>query len=182
MKFKLQLGSLFINIIEILCLCTPLCFNREFWEIINGFGSSHLAYTYGMGIFEIDSSICIIIAIIIFVLLAISAICQLISIIKRKSLSKEIFISNIASFIMLIVYTILAYNLTVEVNGGYREYSIGWMFYIIVATHIINIIISSIVKQNKFVDITKKEKISDANELKKFKELLDMGAITQEEY
>lgn len=188
MKFKLQLSSLLLNILEILCLCTPFCYNGEFWEIINGFGSATLSHTYGIFIFEFDSPVCIIFAVAILGLLGISAIFSFISIIKNKTLSKQVFTTTIVSFIMIIILTIIAINLKVDVNLGYREYSIGWMFYIIVAIHIANIIVSSIIKTDKIAEATKIEKItkventSNLDELKKLKELLDMGVINQEEF
>ena len=83
---------------------------------------------------------------------------------------------------MLIIYTILAINLRVEVSGGFREFSIGWMYYVIVTIYIVTIVISYIIKLEKFEVTTKKETVSNIDELKRFKELFDMGVITQEEF
>lgn len=181
MKFKLQLSSLFLTVIEIACLCTPLCFNGEFWKE-ESWGIHTLFHTYGIGIFEIDSLMGVILAISMFVFLAISSICTFLSIVKKNNLSKLILLSNILSFIMLIIYTILAINLRVEVSGGFREFSIGWMYYVIVTIYIVTIVISYIIKLEKFEVTTKKETVSNIDELKRFKELFDMGVITQEEF
>ena len=181
MKFKLQLSSLFLTVIEIACLCTPLCFNGEFWKE-ESWGIHTLFHTYGIGIFEIDSLMGVILAISMFVFLAISSICTFLSIVKKNNLSKLILLSNILSFIMLIIYTILAINLRVEVSGGFREFSIGWMYYVIVTIYIVTIVISYIIKLEKFEVTTKKETVSNIDELKRFKELFDMGEITQEEF
>ena len=178
MKFKLQLSSLFLTVIEIACLCTPLCFNGEFWKE-ESWGIHTLFHTYGIGIFEIDSLMGVILAISMFVFLVISSICTFLSIVKKNNLSKLILLSNILSFIMLIIYTILAINLRVEVSGGFREFSIGWMYYVVV---VIYIVISSIIELGKFEVTTKKETVSNIDELKRFKELFDMGVITQEEF
>ena len=145
-------------------------------------GIHTLFHTYGIGIFEIDSLMGVILAISMFVFLAISSICTFLSIVKKNNLSKLILLSNILSFIMLIIYTILAINLRVEVSGGFREFSIGWMYYVIVTIYIVTIVISYIIKLEKFEVTTKKETVSNIDELKRFKELFDMGVITQEEF
>ena len=181
MKFKLQFSSFFLTVIVIACLCTPLCFNGEFWKE-ESWGIHELFHTYGIGIFQINSSMGVILAIAMFVFLAISTICTFLSIVKKNNLSKPILLSNILSFIMLIIYTILAINLRVEVNGGFRAFSIGWMYYAVVVIYIVIIVISSIIELEKFEVTTKKETVSNIDELKRFTELLEMGVITQEEF
>lgn len=71
-------------------------------------------------------------------------------------------------------------------NGkGYTDYSVNWMFYVSLALQLCAaalMVIAMTGKELPFVFPKPTPKISNAEELRKYKELLDMGAITQEEF
>lgn len=87
-------------------------------------------------------------------------------------------------FIVLISYMNSAtYNWS---NGkGYTSYSVNWMFYVSLALQVSAaalMIIAMTAKDLPFNFYKPSQKISAAEELGKYKELLDSGAISQEEF
>ena len=71
-------------------------------------------------------------------------------------------------------------------NGkGYTDYSVKWMFYVSLALQLCAAALMVIAMTGKELPFTfpkSTQKISEADELRKYKELLDSGVISQEEF
>lgn len=86
---------------------------------------------------------------------------------------------------MLVAYTYYTCAIAQLVfNDSSRyEWTIGWLYYIIIALHILTVILSLVVKYKKFEDREAKANNSNTpEEIKKYKELLDSGVISQDEF
>lgn len=72
-----------------------------------------------------------------------------------------------------------------EWGGGYTNYSVNWMFYVSVALQICAAALMIIGMTGKEIPLSflkPTQKISEADELIKYKQLLENGAISQEEF
>ena len=73
-----------------------------------------------------------------------------------------------------------------ELDNGYIKYSVNWLFYVSLALQIsaaILMVIAMTAKDERIFAFRRPSyKVSEAEELGKYKELLDSGAITQEEF
>lgn len=94
-------------------------------------------------------------------------------------------------FIMLMGFSLYACkfaSLTIY-NGHVHYWEVGWLFYIIATLHILAIVLSILIKYQKdeefpFVVAVRKKSanVDVVEELKRYKELLDSGVITQGEF
>ena len=86
-------------------------------------------------------------------------------------------------------YATLAEELTTVLSNGTSRYSLGPVFYIELIV-LISMCIISIIKRKKYseydyiaqVEVDNKSTIQNIESIKKYKELLDLGIITQEEF
>lgn len=86
-------------------------------------------------------------------------------------------------FVLIIYMNSATYNWS---NGsGYTVYSVNWLFYVSLALQISAAALMEIAMTDKELPFTfpkPTQKISEADELRKYKELLDSGVISQEEF
>ena len=123
----------------------------------------------------------------LLVIMAIILIVQL----KNKKCFKITPFIGLVQLILFIVYSIMVFN-TINYTATRRyEYTPGDFFYIIVIVLFViiilsfaNNIISKKVKANttEVATVSKNSEISNADELKQYKDLFDSGVITQEEF
>ena len=103
----------------------------------------------------------------------------------NKNLEKVACISSFISLALLVAYTYYTCVIAEDVfsDSSRYEWTIGWLFYIIIALHSLTFILSLVVKFKKFEEKEAKAiSSSTPEEIKKYKELLDSGVITQEEF
>lgn len=114
----------------------------------------------------------------------------IVRIVSPQKMKNIIFdIITILPIILMFVYTPIANYFSCQKQNKYPypEYTIYPLFYVVLALLISSTLISIISRR---IDSTSKNKANDSNnnmsqtteEIKKLKELLDMGAITQEEF
>lgn len=111
---------------------------------------------------------------------------------KKNKFVKYYFITPIISLGVLIVFAFYASFVEVDAVTRQYEWTINWLFYIIMTMHILTILFSILLKIKRFEDITtqvENQKISRSNdtvsstdEIMRYKELLDSGVISQEEF
>lgn len=185
-------------VLETICLFTPYCFLQEHWAYDTSawtyHGSSTLKYTENINIFGVSTGLGKILAVIVVALMLLSAAAFLLAVIqKNNGLTKIYYYTPAISFIALAVFAIYAYAFAEHDTTNWREeWTINWLFYVVIAIHIVTIAFSILLKLNKFepaaaraVDrkrVDSEQTVSSADELKKYKELLDAGVITQEEF
>ena len=188
MKQKLKLFSVVLIVLETICLFIPLCFK----SIYHNYGTISIE---NVNIFNVSTTLGTILSIIVIILLLFSFVAYLLSLLQKKiKYTNLYFYSSIVSFLALVGFAVYADRFaSIHYTYGFhfQSWSINWLFYVIIVLHIVTIIFSVFIRFRKFEDIILKESnqeeksnnsVSSADELKKFKELLDMGAITQEEF
>ena len=188
----MTLITMIIIIAEITCLFIPAVFTRKY-NFCN-FEGVLLNHTENTNFFDGYSTINLTFAIIVTVFLVISF-----GVFLLMFLNKGGFITKIGGFSTipgLIFLTVLAIvvNITIVDVGkdNWYDFSLNWMFYIIVSLHVVSTVFALLIQFNKFpsevpvvVQPAPAASVSSAgspDDLKKYKELLDMGAITQEEF
>lgn len=182
-----KITSLLISIfcvIEAICTFTPFCLNE-----LNINGGNIYDTDEDVNIFGVQNVVGKILAV-IFILTTIAvALLYLLNILSRKNISKNIgWKISIIHTLAMIEFFIYSCNINFDSELDYFNYSVCWMFYIIIALNIIILILSllqELIKpQTRF--IARKERYSQksetAEDLLAYKDLLDSGIITQEEF
>ena len=196
MKQKITLSSMLLIILETICLFIPYSFIEEHWKYdasaITYHGLSTLKYKENVNILGVSTGLGKILAIIVIALMLLSLVSFFMFFVQKKNkLTKNFYYTPIISFLFLIFFAFYAFAIAeVDTTNWRYEWTINWLFYIIVAMHIITIVFAILLKTNKFETTSVRvEQIksnnsltSKADELKQYKELLDSGIITQEEF
>ncbi len=198
MKQKLTLYSMVMIILETICLFTPYSFQEEHWKYdatdLTYHGIATLKRRYDVNIFGVSTVVGKILAIILIAVLAISFVAYLFSYLQKENkLANAYFYMPFISFILLIAFAFYAYAFAeVDTTNWRYEWTINWLFYIIISLHILTIVFSILLKFRKYSYEPKrmfaKEQYSAnvvssaADDIKKYKELLDLGIISQEEF
>lgn len=196
MKQKLSLYNMIIILLEIICLFIPCCFKTEVWNLRRDGRGFSLSYTTPSNIFgyQHQNSLGVMLAIVWISLLLISFIAFM-QVYNRKenSLAKYSFSTTVASFISLLIFAIyVVTSATHKFPKALWYWKLDWLFYVIAIMNIVTLILAYQIKNTKYdpepaqVDNQASTKPNnEANipeELKKYKELLDSGVITQEEF
>ncbi len=193
MEKKASLAIIVLCIIEAICCFTPYCLKAKYFQYEQSFvyhGKSSLKRVDSINIFGIKAALGKQLAWLFIVIIIAVTIVFLINIIHTtKKLS-------ILAVILAVVHTIVmtgflyysCYIAEVERISDKYRYAINWMSYVIIAINAITLIlailsrigamkVSSTREQN--VQIQQKESVED---LLAYKELLDSGIISQEEF
>ena len=188
MKQKLSLCIVILLVLETICFFVPGCIRPVYWKVItSGIQQGHLQKTYPdqvFNIFDVDPAYGLAIAL-TAVMLASLGLFLMFSLRPNKNLEKVACISSFISLALLVAYTYYTCVIAEDVfsDSSRYEWTIGWLFYIIIALHSLTFILSLVVKFKKFEEKEAKAiSSSTPEEIKKYKELLDSGVITQEEF
>lgn len=192
MKKKATLIALIFQCVTIVSLFLPWIFNEEYWKLETGtIGTFRLHHVTPMNFFGGSAQgggiLCYLTALVMA--LAVVALVLLMSG-KTGKFTQIGAYAPAASFLLLLAATI--YRCATRVDNGFIEISghwyikMGWLLYIVIALQLAAAVLSFLLARNKFKDDEPKRTDaavgSGAAELKQFKDLLDTGAITQEEY
>ena len=188
MKQKLSLCIVILLVLETICFFVPGCIRPVYWKVItSGIQQGHLQKTYPdqvFNIFYVDPAYGLAIALTV-VMIASLGLFLLVSLRPNIKLEKVACFSSFISLAVLVAYTYYTCAIAQLVfNDSSRyEWTIGWLYYIIIALHILTVILSLVVKYKKFEDREAKANNSNTpEEIKKYKELLDSGVISQDEF
>lgn len=186
---KINISIAIINIIEAICYFTPVCITGKYWE------KEYITYSVtskrDMNIFDCGGLLGQPIAILLFLATLIVAAIYLYKAIKeRKELLKNDWIVTVARSVILIIFLYYANEeATTWYSNSMYTYEICWMFYIIIALNVISIALAMVLKFGKqYENVTTKSGDKNAkatepiDEIMAYKELLDSGVITQEEF
>ena len=191
-KTSLIVGIL--SIIETICYFTPFCLTKEYWKYENAFvyhGRSTLTASDSINIFGVSTSLGNALAILLLCITLAVAVVYLI-----KAAGAEFVVCDkswlfaTAYTAVLVVFLIYVCNIAEVDEVTYRwEYSLGWMSFILIAVNNISTALALLEKFRKIktLSITPKDHLASKNvhsldELSIYKELLDAGALTQEEF
>lgn len=193
MKQKLTLFSIIMIVIETICLFLPYTFQEELWHYdayaLTYHGKASLEARYNVNILQIYTDMGRILAFIVIAFMVLSFLAYLFSFLQKKNfLTKYDYITPVISLVFLVCLAIYAYAYAeIDSTNWRREWTINWMFYVVIALHIMTIVFALLIKfgpfennhQNKMdVGLTK----STTDELIEFKALLDAGVISQKEF
>ena len=197
MKRKLALLSMVLVLLETILLFVPFCLKRVH-------ANYSLRIKEEVNIFDVDTALERVFAILIVVLLLSVFISFLIYLFNKKTkLPALYFYSSIASLIVLLIFVYLVdhhANITFVQGLDFIFWVLNWMIYIIIIINVVLVLLSAFIRFKKTDNIPfgqSKECITNNNtdeikesyssngtsdEIMKFKELLDKGVITQEEF
>ncbi len=197
MKRKLALLSMVLVLLETILLFVPFCLKRVH-------ASYSLRIKEEVNIFDVDTALERVFAILIVVLLLSVFISFLIYLFNKKTkLPALYFYTSIASLIVLLIFVYLVdhhANITFVQGLDFIFWVLNWMIYIIIIINVVLVLLSAFIRFKKTDNIPfgqSKECITNNNtdeikesyssngtsdEIMKFKELLDKGVITQEEF
>ena len=189
MKKNFKIIAMILMIINIFTCFIPTYFYEQVWSYI-GLGHARQIGKYGCSMFDINtdyiahSGPAFTFACFVVVCWVVCIAVILWSILRNKD-HKLIWLFPcicLAPFFAFIAYANRAeYNW----DGGYTSYAVNWMFYVSVALQICAaaiMVIGMTGKELPFASPKPVQKISEADELSKYKELLDNGVISQEEF
>lgn len=183
MKQKLSLCIVILIVLETICFFVPGCIRPVYWKN-EGWSLLKTYPNQVFNIFDVDPAYGLAIAL-TAVMIATLGLFLLVFLRPQHKLEKIVYFSPIISLVVLIVFTYYTCAIAKDVfsDGSRYEWTIGWLYYIILALHIVTVILSVVVKYKKFEDKEAKVSMSNApDDIAKFKELLDAGVITQEEF
>lgn len=206
MKQKFTLYTMIMILVETVCLLIPGSYMTDNWHP-QGYGIWEKLPAQAVNIFELDrvgieKGPGWWFSIVVMALMVISFAAYVLAFIHPNHKYVEYTYSlPMISFIALIGFTIYACLFAEMAPYATRwEWTIGWLFPVIAILHILTVVFSLSIKHKKYDDITaavsnkinevKQEKnikraksnIDPIDEVKKYKELLDAGVITQEEF
>lgn len=183
MKKKTACLIVFILLTVFLVLCfMPIVFQESHWKITDSWGSlSHMRDepTDIMSTCQENSAIAVIslsaLGIITFILQFAG---------KEGKALKLLSFTPAAALIAFVILTVKTLLLSFNNDRYYQEYTLNWGFYIVATLLLAAAVLSFLVAIGKIngVDEPSKDSLGSADELEKYKKLLDNGVITQEEF
>lgn len=192
MKSKFDLSVCLLYVVEAVLYFVPYCLVQKFWG--DGVYHSATIKKRDINIFSVLPPLSKFLAI----LLLVSAV-TVVAIYLLRTMGKEFKICKY-SLIFSIVHTVITalfYFYTSEFarvisrEFGYTfAYSINWLSYVIIALNVIALVLAVLIKFGvvrqtsvKVIEEPKARKNAESiDDLKAYKELLDTGVITQEEF
>ena len=193
MNKKINLSISILCILEIICCFTPFCLDEEYWKYKQSMvyhGKSSLASHTDISIWGNEAALgkplpmlfvcaAVVVAVVYFVKMLDHA----------PKITNKAWIFAIAHTAAMAIFLFYSCSFAEVDEISYRyEYGINWMSYIIIALNLIILTLSVSLKMGK-VDklpikkqIVVKEQKESADDLLAYKELLDSGIISQEEF
>lgn len=190
---KLKVLAVLLMIINIFTCFIPAYFYEEIWEY-KRYGSYSATQTakFGATMFDINTG-AIAHSGIGYALACVTVVCWILyicvllySIIRNKN-SKTLLAASGICFIPF--FALIGFMKNAEYywhsGGGYTAYSVNWLFYISLALQIsaaVLVLIAITSKEEKLKFAIRTREASEIDELKEYKDLLDSGVISQEEF
>ena len=194
MEKKINLSISVLSIIEVVCCFTPFCLDEQYWKYEQSMvyhGKSTLAGHDGISIFGNSALLGKPLAI-LFLCAAIAVAVVYLLKMMEKTDSKVIgkaWIMAIIHTVLMVVFLLYTCSIAEVDEISYRyEYGINWMFYIIITLNVVVLVFATLLKFGKIHDAAPKKMTTisphkeTADDLLAYKDLLDSGVITQEEF
>lgn len=196
MKQKLTLTSVVLLIIETVFLFMPFVFTEQHWK----YDSSAIVYhgirtlktSSGVNIFGVSTFVGRLLAFWLVVLMIVSIVALLFMYMQKKIKGIEYAAyAPLAPFVFLIINTIYVSAVaSVDSTNWYYNWTINWMFFVVLLLHILASVFSLLTKFKKWEEPIQAKvdmenvtlNTNSVEQVKQLKELLDSGAITQEEF
>lgn len=191
---KINLSITILSVVEAICYFTPFCISREYWKFqksITYHGVAVLESCSNVSIFEVGGILGPVPAIILFfVALATAIVYFLRALDYTWPICRKGWIVSVVHLISMVVFLLYTCIVaTVEEISYEYTYSIGWMFFVIIALNVISTALAIFLKRSPIAITEIKEKqqaaensINSLDELLAYKELLDSGILTKEEF
>lgn len=186
MNKKLNLSIIILCIIEIICGFTPFCLYEDIWSRTDG----ELKWHNSISFFENGAILGIPLAI-LFVCSAI--VVAIIYFLKMSGYATKVTnkawifaVAHTATMAIFLLYS--CFIAEIDEIAYKNTYGINWMSYIIIALNLIVLTLSFSLKMEKTDKLPfkkksiKKEPKESVGDLPAYKELLDSGVISQEEF
>lgn len=193
LKIKYKISAMLMLIVNIVICYIPAYFlERKYtYKRPLSSGISELTRKTGCTMFDIDTTIWkhsgpgFYLACFVVLCWMVCIVLILYAIIRSKD-HKLIGLAPCFCFIPFLALIVFMRSACLELDNGYVKYSVNWLFYVSLALQISAaalMIIAMTTKDDRTLVFRKPaQSVSPAEELGKYKELLDMGAITQEEF
>ena len=194
MEKKINISIVIMSIIQGICYFTPFCISQEYWKYKKSIvyhGMSTLTSRSDINIFQIDTPLAKVLAIVLFCITLLTAIIYLLKALDYQSMiCKNGWIVSIVYTATMVLFLIYTCDMASVEKISYRyTYSISWMFYIIIALNVISVILAILIRFGKIITLPIKQNSvmvkhsgDPLDELLTYKELLDEGVITEAEF
>lgn len=194
MKQKITLASAIMMVIELVLFFTPYCFILNNWQYENSLvyhGIKGLKHKENVDIFALNNTISRIFAIFCIIIVVLALLLFITVLLGKKNpLSKFTYYTPIALLGVYFIYFLYsAFLAEYDTAKWYTNCSPNWGAYVILGMNIVLAILGVLLKRDRFSIKNSQEEmniVSPANEisgeLKAYKQLLDDGIITQEDY
>lgn len=195
MKNRIELSVSLLCIVEMVCFFVPFCLVREYWEYqisMSYQGRSRLKYSSDISIFSVETPLGKSLAILLFLSALTVAVVYLLRIIGNESsiCKRHMYISAVHTVIMSLFYLYTSSYAKVNRISFRYEYSISWLSFVIITLNVVTLVLAVLIRfvndrpdSAKVIEEPKIEKTFESvDDLKAYKELLDTGVITQEEF
>lgn len=194
-KTNLSILVFVLGLAEAICYFVRYCLVAEYWEYQKSnyyHGIAQLKSHRDINIFEIDTRAGKVFAALLVCITLIMAAVYLFKAIKGASAThKSGWLVSIVHTIVMIMFLLYACIFAEAESISYMyTYSFGWMFFVIIALNVIATALSAFLRFSKVHDgdavEAKDNQVKNdtdlLDELLAYKELLDSGIITQEEF
>ena len=195
MKNKSELSVCLLCIIEAVCYFVPFCLVEEYWEYqmsMTYHGRSKLTSSSDINIFGVEATLGKSFAILLLLSALTVAVVYLLRIMGNESgICKRNLIVSIVHTVIMSLFYIYSCGFAKADHISYRyEYSIGWLSFVIITLNVIALVLAVLITFGRvrptsvkvIEEPTIEKKSESVDDLKAYKELLDTGVITQEEF
>ncbi len=192
MNKKINLSISILCIIEIICCFTPFCLDEEFWKYEQSIvyhGKSTLERHNDINIFENEATLGKPLATLFVCVAIIVAVIYFVKMLDYATkVTGKAWILSIAHTAIMAIFLIYSCSFAEVDEISYRyEYDINWMSYIIIALNLIVLTLSILLKMAKVDKLSGRKQIiieqrESVDNLLEYKELLDSGVISQDEF
>lgn len=181
--------AMLLMIVNIITCFIPTYFYEKTWNYI-GPGHARQTAKYGCSMFDVNtdyiahSGPAYAFACLVLVCWVACIAVILWSILRNKD-HKLIWFAPCICLVPFFTFIVYVNRAEYEWGNGFTNYSVNWMFYVSVALQICAaalMVVGMTGKELTFAFSKPTQKISEADELSKYKELLDNGVISQEEF
>lgn len=187
---RINLSIIILGIIEAICYFMPNCLLWERWEY-RGAGLSVLESKTDINIFGVRALSGKILAYFLLCMAVLKIVVFLLKALDIKTLAYNgewnVSITHTVAMLLFVIY--VYFFPSFDNIGHENRYELSWLFFVIIAINVISLVLAIVMKYwNGSVFVTKhNNNISDdrkesLDDLIAYKELLDSGALTQEEF